>query len=161
MLRFDLARALPPEALVVDARLILHASATNGLNTIQLYRLCRDWGEGSSTSTGGQGAPAQPGDATWLHTFYDQEFWREPGGDHVPEASACVTVAAPGLVVLRSERLESDVVGWLHHQRENFGWILIGDERASQTVTRFDSRESPDPLVRPVLEITYRLGSER
>lgn len=161
VLRFDLEGVLPKDAVVVGVKLILNASATNGLNTVHLYRLRQDWGEGSSSSVGGQGAPAESGDATWLHTLYDQEFWCEPGGDRARKVSARASVAAPGLVELESERLESDVVAWLHSPRENFGWILIGDETSPQTVTRFDSRESPDPLTRPVLEITYRVGSRR
>src|SRR5882672_5342216 len=49
----------------------------------RLHRLLADWGEGASSSPGGTGALATPGDATWIHTFYPDEFWMHNGAQFV------------------------------------------------------------------------------
>lgn len=157
VLRFELEGVLPPGAVVEKVRLVLHASAVNGPNDVRLHRLLQDWGEGSSSSGGGQGAPAAPGDATWLHTFFDQEFWAVSGAaSRLSRASAQATVMGAGFVVWGSPALGRDVAAWLEDPRRNFGWLLVGNELASQTVTRFDSRESFDPGARPMLVIRFR-----
>jgi len=156
VLSFDLD-GLPRDAQVVRARLVLHASATNtGVNRIHVHRLLEEWGEGSSASGGGQGAPAQPGDATWLHAFHDDVPWSTAGGHYAARASARLEVKTPGFAMAESAALARDVQAWLRYPELDHGWILVGDESASQTVTRFDSREQPDVSLRPVLELELR-----
>jgi hypothetical protein len=46
---------------------------------------------------------------------------------------------------------------WIATPQKNFGWILLEDETAPQSVKSFASREEPDPSLRPVLEVTYSL----
>ncbi len=46
----------------------------------------------------------------------------------------------------------SDVQSWLDNPAGNFGWLVLGDESASPTSKRFDTRESTTP---PVLTIEY------
>lgn len=162
LLRFELEGVLPAGAVVASVHLLAHSSGTNGQSEIGVYRLVQDWGEGSSSGSGGMGAPAQPGDATWLHTFHAQEFWRVPGAmSRLARASALTTLKSTGSVVWNGPGLKRDVEAWLRAPEQNFGWVLIGDELAPQTVARFDSRESSDPSSRPVLEITYREGRAR
>jgi hypothetical protein len=135
---------------------------TNGDRMIRLHRLIEDWGEGTSSSGGGSGAPAAPGDATWLHTFYPDSYWSKEGGQYVGRVSASQVVAnANGYYIWGStDRLVHDVDYWLRHPEKNFGWIIIGDENESQTVKRFASRENPDPDLVPVLEVNYYVPTE-
>jgi hypothetical protein len=55
-----------------------------------------------------------------------------------------------------TNHLVQDVRLWWSAPERNFGWILIGDETTPQTAKSFASRESPEPALRPVLEVTYR-----
>jgi hypothetical protein len=158
VLFFELEGVLPAGALVERATLILEASSTNaGTHVVRIHRLLEDWGEGASSSTGGQGAPAAPGDATWIHTFFDAETWLTPGGHRAQRASGRVTVKTTGPVRSEGSGLARDVQLWLDQPARNHGWILIGSESIGQTVTRFESRESSQVDLRPRLEVTYRL----
>jgi hypothetical protein len=159
VLRFDLEGVLPDGAVVDAVKLIAHVTATNGPNEIRLVRLGEDWGEGASSTSGGQGVPAQPGDATWIHAFFDRELWGTPGATApLVRASARAVTLDVGPIVWSGPGLRRDVEGWLGAPERNFGWILIGDELTSQTVSRLESRESPAVELRPVLEITYHAG---
>jgi hypothetical protein len=122
----------------------------------RLHQVLADWGEGTSSSSGGGGANATPGDATWIHTFHGGTFWLHNGGQFKGEPSARLVVSGPGVYRFESDALLRDVTLWLREPDRNFGWILIGDETQRQTVRAFASRENPDPALRPVLEITYR-----
>lgn len=158
VLNFDVAAAIPPDAVVDSVVLTLfNQKALNGDRTLTLHRLKAQWGEGASASGGGSGAPAQPGDATWLHTFYPDSYWSKEGGKFVKRASASqVVIDAIGFFSWGStDRMVDDVDRWLKHPAKNFGWILIGDETAPQSVKTFASRENPDESLRPVLEVTY------
>ncbi len=153
---------LPPGATVTAVRLSLHMSQTNaGSVAVGLHRVLVDWGEGASSASGGSGAPAESGDATWLHTFYDQSFWSSLGGDFTGASSASALVAAEGTYTWGSTpELVADVQSWLDDPASNHGWILLGDETALNTAKRFDSRENPDASLRPQLEVEFgRPGS--
>lgn len=163
LVRFDVASALPKGAIVESVTLHLTALPGNpGPSPVQLSRILADWGEGASSSTGGQGAPSEPGDTTWIHTFYDTELWKHAGGQFVGSASASFVVNGPGEYLVTSDRrMVSDVRVWTAAPAHNFGWILIGDERRPQTVQPFASRESSDPAAVPALEIVYRVPPGR
>jgi hypothetical protein len=159
LLRFDVAAALPKRARVERARLVLAMQPSNTTpHQVRVHRLLAGWGEGDSFASGGGGARSQPGDATWIHRFYDDVLWVRPGGQFVARASASREVAASGPYTWGSTRkLVADVRLWLAAPRRNFGWILIGDESTPQNVKAFASREEPNALLRPVLELDYRL----
>ena len=158
LLRFDVAGALPEGAIIEDARLTLHMSQTNGgPATVELHRVREDWGEGASSAGGGSGAPAQPGDATWLHTFHDGSFWTTAGGDFFARASARSVVDGVGFYSWRSRRVIREVRRWRDVPARNFGWILLGDETQPTTSKRFDSRENSNADRVPKLTVTYRL----
>ena len=55
-----------------------------------LHRMGRDWGEGASVASGGQGSggASAAGDATWIHSSFPGRNWTRPGGDFVARASA-------------------------------------------------------------------------
>jgi hypothetical protein len=163
LVRFDVASALPRSAIIEGVSVVLHQASSNPeTREIRLHRVLADWGEGASASSGGSGAPAETGDATWIHTFHDSEFWAHAGGQFVGRVSARLDVAGNGIYTWESTRhLIQDVRLWKSNPGRNFGWVLIGDETEPTTAKKFTSRENPDLALRPVLEITYRLPGTR
>lgn len=161
VIAFDVADAVPADATIVDVTLQLNLSLTNtGPQTVALKRLEADWGEGDSFIPGGMGAPAEPGDATWLHTFYDDQFWANPGGDFVDVVSSSTVVDQVGFYTWPStEQLVADVQAWVDDPATNFGWLVQGNEDDVQTAHRFDSREAPDEFNRPLLTVTYTIDA--
>jgi len=164
LIRFDVAAAVPFGSTITDVKLTLNLSQTVSFDEpVSLYRLLTDWGEGTSNAgdPGGSGALATPGDATWLHTFFDTRFWAAPGGapgtDMAILASATIAVGNPlGPYTWNSTpALLADVQSWVDAPAGNFGWIIVGDETAPGTAKRFDSRENATPGNRPNLRITY------
>jgi hypothetical protein len=157
VIRFDVAAALPPGVIVTRAELHLMLTPSNAPPIeIGLHRLLANWGEGESAASGGSGAPATAGDATWLHTFYDTAFWASPGGDFVAEASAALEVVDPGPVNWPSTpAVEADVQAWLDSADTNHGWLLMGGEGTPTSSKRFASREAEDPAIQPQLLVEY------
>jgi hypothetical protein len=162
LLHFDVAAALPRHVRIQDVRLTLYLSPSNPApRRIALHRLLADWGEGDSSASGGGGALAGSGDATWIHRFYDHEFWVRPGGHFVRRASGLRDVAASGFYTWPGTRkMRADVRRWLAAPHRNFGWILVGDETTRQNVKSFASREESDVSLRPILEVHYLLPGE-
>ena len=158
VIAFDVAAAIPAGSTITKATLTLHMSKSQvGGNTVSVHRLLADWGEGGSDAPleEGQGAPAQPGDATWLHRFYDTEVWANPGGDYAAAPSAAGVVGGVGFYDWESAALAADVQGWLDEPGGAHGWIVIGKEDFNGASKRFDSRESETPRNRPVLTIEF------
>jgi len=157
LLYFDVAANVPAHAEILSARLVLHVvSTTPGSRAMSLHRMKSDWGEGGSFGGGGRGAPAAPGDATWLHAFHPDAEWRQPGGDFLRRGSAERMVHGLGPQVWDDPRLIHDVRLWLQAPKANFGWLLMGDESARRTARRFVSRNSLMAPLRPRLEVEYR-----
>jgi hypothetical protein len=159
LLAFDVAAGIPDGATVASAVLTLYMSKTIvGAQDVELYRIAADWGEGTSSFWGGSGAPSTSGDATWLHTFYDDRFWAVAGGDFALVASAVTVVDRVGSYSWGSTpEMVADVQAWLDRPAEDNGWILVADESSFPTVKRFDSRENDAPNNRPQLAIEYAL----
>ena len=156
LIAFNVAGALPADSSVLGATLTLTMSRTQaGPQTIDLHRLIADWGEGGSSAEGGGGAPATPGDATWVYARYDTEPWTTPGGDFVPGASAGAAVADAGQYSWTSDQMAADVQTWLIDPSSNFGWLLLGNETGSQTTKRFHSGESDTVAGRPILTLEF------
>lgn len=158
LVAFDVASKVPSGSRINSASLTLHMSRTiSGAQMVSVHRVSADWGEGASDAVGseGQGAPAAPGDATWIHTFFDVDRWENAGGDFTAVPSASTSVGGNGSYTWGSTAsLVADVQGWLDDPETNFGWIVIGNESGSATAKRFDSREN-SASVRPQLEIDF------
>lgn len=167
VLFFDVAGNIPHGAVVESVALSLYLNKGNGgAREMRLHRLLTDWGEGASVKDGGGlGAMAEPGDATWLHTFYPDAFWGSDGGRYVGRVSASQLVGTAGgnndlagsYTWPSTDRLVDDVRRWVKKPSRNYGWILVGDESVKQTAKQFASRESVSPELRPMLEVTYSL----
>jgi hypothetical protein len=155
VLAFDVAGTIPAGSTITAVSLSLSMSMTPaGAETIELHKLLADWGEGTSHAPMGEGdgAPATPNDATWRHRFFDSVFWTTQGGDFSAMVSASQSVAGVGHYTWSSTQMVADVQSWLDNPGSNFGWLVLGNETASATTKRFDTRESASP---PVLTIEY------
>lgn len=158
VLAFDVAGSIPPGSTITAVSLSMNMSMTPaGAVTVELHKLLADWGEGTSHAPMGEGdgAPATPNDATWRHRFFDTVFWTTQGGDFSSTVSASQSVGGIGQYTWSSAQMVADVQSWVNDPGSNFGWLVLGDETASATAKRFDTRESASP---PVLTIEYRTG---
>lgn len=161
LVRFDIAGVLPRNAIIqsVTLSMFLDKSIADPDN-VSVHRVLADWGEGSSNAgnPGGQGAPAQAPDATWLYSFYNSQTWGTVGGifDPVPSDTRFHTPYA-GTKTWSSARMALDVQAWLLDPLNNFGWAIIGNESIPTTARRYSSRETGVPTSRPRLTITYEL----
>jgi len=159
VLHFDLA-SIPPTALILDATVRLYCNSAPGVPVdVTLHRLDDTWGEGTSDAGGNEasGTAATTNDATWLHRFYDTEFWTAPGGDFAPTASATLSIPAVANTAYdwTGAGLISDVQSWVEGAAENAGWVIRGDEATSTNTRRFASRETATAAERPQLLLTF------
>jgi hypothetical protein len=157
LVAFDVAHRLPAGSQIDSVVLTLQVS--NAPNSIPrqftLHRVLKGWGEGHSSATGGSGAAASPGDATWLYTFYPGLPWTNGGGDFDPATSASLLVGEPGLYAWTGLGMTADVQSWLQQPGTDFGWLIQGEETDLNTARRFDSRENEVAAHRPLLTIYY------
>jgi hypothetical protein len=158
VIAFDDLSSIPAGSTIDSVRLNLQLSReTSSPTDLTVWRLVSNWGEGASNASGaeGAGAAATEGDATWVHTFYDNQTWLSPGGDYMVQASAQLEVDAVGNYTIEStQALVNDVQEWLDDPETNFGWILTAVEVGGTTAKRFNSRENP-AANGPVLEVTF------
>ncbi len=163
LLHFDVASAVPAGSSVtgVTLRLRMSLASTPDPRATALHPVIAGWGEGTSNAgpSGGSGAAATTGDATWLHRFFAATPWTTAGGDFAATASATQSVGAEGTYVWGSSAsMVADAQGWLDTPGSNFGWLVLGVETSAGTSKRFDTREAIDPEARPLLTITYVPG---
>jgi hypothetical protein len=157
LIAFDFA-SIPTNATITGATLSMFLSKTHGGSAaVSLSKVSQDWGEGASDAgePGGAGVQAEPGDATWFHTFYDTNFWITHGGDFPPTASATTTVNAVNTTYTWSgSGLLADVQAWVSNPASNFGWVIRGNESTAGKAQRFNTREnSSNP---PRLTVIYQ-----
>ena len=157
LLSFDVAAALPAGARVDSVRLAINVSnvSNNTTRTFTLHRVLLDWGEGTSSTSGGVGAPATVDDATWLHMRWPDRLWTTPGGDFDAAPSASLDIAGVGLYSCLAPRMASDVQSWLDDPGGNHGWLIQWDEVTLNTAKRLDSRENGIASQRPALIVYY------
>jgi len=154
---FDVSANIPAGSMILSAQLTMYNDAANLQGeSVSLHRAGGDWGESTSVAGGGQGAAASFGDATWLHTFFNTEYWNQPGGDFEPSASASTTVGAPGFYTWGSTMgMVEDMQGWLDNPAGNSGWCVLGNESAPSTAKRFATHEEADSSRRPRLIVDF------
>lgn len=161
VIAFDLT-SIPANATVTAASLSLTVSKIGPApapGNVSVFKLLKDWNEGPSVGggTGGaQGPPSQTGDVTWIHTFYNTNFWTTPGGDFSPTASATTNVPGLGTFTWSSSGTIADVQSWISNPATNFGWIVIGDEINAASAAQLRSRENGTSP--PRLNITFTVS---
>jgi plastocyanin len=159
VIAFDIVGNIPAGSTINSASLSLHVARTiSGAQTVELHRLSKDWGEGTSnaSTSPGQGTTATTNDATWVYRFYNTASWTNAGGDFVSTVSASKSVSGVGSYTWGStSQMVTDVQGWLNTPSSNFGWLVLGNETASASAKEFDSRESTTAANRPALSIDY------
>jgi FtsP/CotA-like multicopper oxidase with cupredoxin domain len=161
VLAFDLS-SLPANAVINHVELSLFCNNNTGAPyPVSLYKLNQNWGEGTSQATGSEanGATATTGDATWLHTFFNTQFWSVPGGAFTASASATTVVNAQNAnFIWTSAQLAADVQHWVSMPGMNYGWILRGDETTTSNTKRFSSRHISTESQRPRLVVHYSIA---
>ncbi|HTF90873.1 MAG TPA: DNRLRE domain-containing protein [Planctomycetota bacterium] len=153
---FDVASAVPAGSTIQSARLELFMSKTSvGNKVFDVHRLTTGWNEGPSVGQSGNGAPAQLGDSTWLHTFWNTQLWNTPGGDFIATPSASTNIGSTFAYYNWSTvALAADVQGWVNAPVSNSGWIVRGPESSGTSAKQFESRSS-FPQFQPKLVITF------
>ena len=166
LISFDIADNIPAGSTIQSVILTLHMSRSVSSPEVEvdLHQALSPWGEGASVAPGneGAGAPPAPGDATWLHTFYDTDFWAEPGGDFAPGVSGNAAVADIGFYSFDSNfnpGMLVDIQQWLDQPETNNGWVvMMADEFFPMSAKSFDSRENVNPNFQPTLTVDYAGG---
>jgi hypothetical protein len=146
-IKFDFDSQIPADATLEGVFFTMNMTESfTGEEPVSLHKITKDWGEGTSDGLGSEeaGAASTMGDVTWLHTFYDSQFWTKVGGDFNATSSATINVGSEDQYTWRSEQMKNDIQGWIDDPSTNFGWMLIGNESTSLTVKRFSSKESTD-----------------
>jgi hypothetical protein len=172
LLKFDVAGALPAGATITFAGLYVWVTRDpiDGYaeTSFSLRRMLRPWGEGPNgdpPSNPGYGQPAQPGDATWTHAFWETNAWTIPGGlegvdySESPSITASIGPESSQPYFFEGGDATTDAQFWLDHPEQNFGWMLRSDLEtgleARFTARRFGSRELEDPNSSPQMIIDY------
>ncbi|MBM3991226.1 MAG: DNRLRE domain-containing protein [Planctomycetes bacterium] len=158
LVAFDTS-SIPVGSTVTAVQLKLYMSKTVvGAKSFSIHKLSRAWNEGPTSGYSGNGNTAQVGDPTWLHTYFNNQFWTTPGGDFSPTASATVTIGSTYMFYTwgSTTQMVSDVQSWVANPSQNFGWIVRGPEGGLKSAKQFETRESL-PAYWPQLVVTYTL----
>ena len=161
LVQFDLS-LIPANATITSARLdVVCTKSPNAVTReFTLHRLTTDWGEGASSSAGGAGSFAEPGDATWVYNFYATSQWTNAGGDFVAQVSSTTEMQDEGPYVFPStDQMIDDAQYWLDNPASNFGWLIMGEEDSVKTARRIGTREQIEETERPYLVVEYEIGS--
>lgn len=163
LIQFDFSE-IPAGATIESASITLNKNKVrsgSGDQAVSLHKMLASWGEATSEASGqgGGGTTSSNGDATWIHRFFPDSSWATAGGDF--EAIASVEGTTNGsnieVVVLSSDGMVADVQNWVNDPTTNFGWLIAGNENATGSARRYQSREAENP---PVLEITFTAPEE-
>jgi len=153
--------SIPANATITGATLSMFLFQSGpGFNSgdVSVSKVLRNWGEGESNAgePGGGGIQAEPGDATWIHTFYSSALWTTPGGDFSATASATTPITTASMTYSwSSSGLIADVQSWVSTPATNFGWVIRGNEIDSGTAHRFNSGDNTSNP--PQLTVTYEV----
>lgn len=144
-LRFEVA-ALPENAIVFSAELHVNVNQTDPGAQVGVFPMREPWLEGTQQGT--------PGACNWMQRDATT-MWATAGGAPPNSASSMATsfaVNGTGRVVAA---LPPELIAdWRSQSSGNFGVLLMA---ITDTDTRFDSRQNPQPDLRPKLVVTYVL----
>ncbi|MBX9737373.1 MAG: DNRLRE domain-containing protein [Phycisphaerales bacterium] len=156
LVQFDLS-SIPVGSVVTGASLQLYLIQGQGDVEVTLHRTLASWGEGTSAGGMGRGSASTPGDATWIHRFFSNQFWTTPGGDFVSTPSGSTTISTSGpFHTWSGAGVSNDLQFWINNPAQNFGWTVRGDESTRQTAERWASGEAAGGAeFWPTLRVTY------
>ena len=156
LLQFDLSE-IPEGATITSVTLNVSVVKAPNENTYDflLHRCHESWGESGSDFPGGVGAPAQPGDATWVARFHPDIPWSVAGGDFEADPSSTTMISGRDDYAFTGDGLIDDVQVWLDNPKLNHGWVMLGAEGTSLTARKFASREYFDASKHPILVVAY------
>lgn len=176
LIKFDVASALPTNAVIQSATLLLRVihgpGATAQTADFGGYQVLFDWGEGNKTYTNslapmGSTQLATAGEATWTHRFFgdDSKRWMSPGGA-IYDQDFSETAGFTFFMHLDSEYSYTiplndtgiqAIQDWLTAPQYNFGWVIrtVDLNAPWWTARQVASREYADPAARPQLAIVY------
>lgn len=148
LMQFDTS-SIPSDAIVASAKLKLYCYSSGVWKQVSLYRVTRDWVEGTRDYR------ELPVDGATWGTSDGVSSWYSGGGDY-DNTLAYSTVAFSGGDTGWKEWDVGDLVGgWL--SGPNNGLILVSTAAGNYYTTNFYSKEYGDPSLRPQLEVTYQL----
>ncbi len=156
LVQFNLS-SIPVGSVVTSASLQLYLMQGQGGVEVTLHRTLASWGEGTSAGGMGRGSASTPGDATWIHRFFSNQFWTTPGGDFVNAPSGTTMLSSNGpFHTWSGAGVANDLQFWVNNPGQNFGWTLRGDEGTRQTAERWASSEAAGGAeFWPTLTVTY------
>jgi spore coat protein A len=158
LIEFDVAGNVPAGSTInsVTLTVVVNRSGDNQAASMTIAPLTRVFGEGLAgcgPRGGGQGEPANPGDATWSDAEAGSVSWTTPGGDFGPTSASAIVGSDNGSIgIWSSAIMVGEVQSWLDSPASNLGWVVIGDEGRGATARRFASREGALP---PTLQIDF------
>jgi hypothetical protein len=160
LVRFDLSTIPPGSTITRVAFTATLQRSQSGPVDIGLFTCSSSWTEGQTSAfePAGQGAPAMPGDVTWIHSTFEGTLWNTPGGDYLPGPRAAATADSFGQAVTwgSTPALVADVQAWLNNPASNRGWLIRHiDEGPNLTAKSFATRENEDPGIRPTLTVEF------
>ncbi|MBL8755578.1 MAG: PKD domain-containing protein [Planctomycetes bacterium] len=142
LLRFDLSSITSSSTINSAALTLTHDTPLlNGSQSFGIHRVTQSWVEGTANGSAGGGTATAGGGATWSNRTTGVS-WSSAGGTF---NAATTTISVPQAAGnATSGSLTTDVQAWVNGTANN-GWLLQGNEGATQTVKRFLTNESISP----------------
>lgn len=145
LLRFDVAAAIPREALVASANLNLWAWSrrTTTAMTVSAHRLTKPWVNGA---------------VTW-NKYDATNSWTTAGGDFDPTAAASNSTVGDGVGKWYAWHPSELVQSWVDRSVDNHGLILKGPGSSAPNMVEFSSNDF-DSTHRAYIDVKWkhRLG---
>jgi hypothetical protein len=154
LLRFELSRYIPTNAVVTDASLRVYSLFSRGYGDVDvgIHEMLRSWTEDG---------------ATW-HDAASGSPWQVPGcmdpGDRADAPSAVISIAhgsSPSWQSWENPELVSLVQRWVSYPSTNHGLVLIGSAESGRKWWNLPSSQfglsEADREKRPRLEVTFQL----
>ena len=135
--------AIPDDAVIRTARLVIHTGTTNndGTNgTVAVHRLRVGFDQATTWNTAG----LVPGNGFSLNGAGDED------DDYLAAAESFFPGPTPNSMV--NFDVTETLQAWLDDPTSNHGWILLSNATDGW---RWDSSEAASPILRPVLEVSY------
>ena len=160
LIKFD-SSEIRTDAIVLSATLMVYPFEVCGTHEyIATYEVLQSWGEGSGTGT-----DAKTGESSWFFTKRPAE-WNAPGAnaaqlDHsfIPMYISTTQKAVQDeWLVIPFNRWGVRVFQrWINGEKENNGFLMIGDERRALRSVYFYSSDHYESELRPKLILELKI----